>query len=58
MRLKVYIKYFNPGCKVADFAKGDWIDLKAAEPVRGFKGELFYIPLGVLWTSLMASRLL
>lgn len=47
MKLKVYIKYFSPGCKIADFAKGDWIDLKAAEPIRGFKGELFYIPLGV-----------
>lgn len=47
MRLRVYIKYFNPDCKIADFAKGDWIDLKAAEPVRGLKGELFYIPLGV-----------
>lgn len=47
MKLKIKVKVLTEGCMPEINEKGDWIDLKAAEPVRGFKGELFYIPLGV-----------
>lgn len=47
MKLKVYIKYFNPECRIAELTKGDWIDLRSSVTVQQSKGDLIYIPLGV-----------
>ena len=45
---QIQIKYFNPkSTKLAKIAKGDWIDLRAAETVTMKAGEYKMIPLGV-----------
>ena len=46
--MKISIKYFTDGLiPVEKIAKGDWIDLRAAEDVEMKAGEFRLIPLGV-----------
>jgi dUTP pyrophosphatase len=46
--MDVYIKYFEPDLiPLEKLAKGDWIDLRAAEDVELKAGEFRYIRLGV-----------
>lgn len=47
MKLKIYVKYFDPVCGISFIQKGDWIDLRASADVSGKKGQLQLIPLGV-----------
>lgn len=45
---KIKIKYFdNEIDKVEKIAKGDWVDLRAAETIKIKRGEFKLIPLGV-----------
>lgn len=44
---EIEIKYFSDIDKVEKIAKGDWIDLRAAETVQLRQGEFKLIPLGV-----------
>lgn len=46
--MNIYIKYFvDDVIKIEKIAKGDWIDLRAAEDVEMKAGEFRYIRLGV-----------
>ena len=46
--MDVYIKYFEPDLvPLEKLAKGDWIDLRAAEDVELKAGEFRYLRLGV-----------
>ena len=46
--MKIYLKYFVEGLQpVEKLAKGDWIDLRAAEDVSLRAGEFRYLRLGV-----------
>ena len=46
--MKIYLKYFVEGLDpVEKLAKGDWIDLRAAEDVTMQAGEFRYVRLGV-----------
>lgn len=46
-RKKIKIKYFAPVTPIEPFAKGDWIDLRAAETVTIPAGEYRLVHLGV-----------
>ena len=46
--MKIYLKYFVEGLQpVEKIAKGDWIDLRAAEDVQMCAGDFRYLRLGV-----------
>ncbi len=45
--LNIKIKYFTDIEKIKPIAKGDWIDLRAAETAELKKGEFKLIPLGI-----------
>ena len=46
--MKIYLKYFVDGLQpVEKLAKGDWIDLRAAEDVQLSAGDFRYLRLGV-----------
>ena len=46
--MKLYLKYFVDGLQpVEKIAKGDWIDLRAAEDVQMRAGDFRYLRLGV-----------
>ena len=46
--MQLFIKYFDDEiAKIEKFAKGDWIDLRAAEDVEMKAGEFRYLRLGV-----------
>ena len=46
--MKILIKYFNPKIpKIEKIEKGDWIDLRAAKPIKLIPGRHVLIPLGV-----------
>ena len=46
--MKIKIKYFTDKIeKITKIAKGDWVDLRAAENITLKKGESALIPLGV-----------
>ena len=46
--MQLFIKYFDDEItKIEKLAKGDWIDLRAAEDVEMKAGEFRYLRLGV-----------
>ena len=46
--MKVYVKYFVDGLEpIGKIAKGDWIDLRAAEDISLKQGQFHYLRLGV-----------
>lgn len=47
MKPKVFVKYHDSACKLANIPKGDWIDLRSAESFEAKKGDLKMISLGV-----------
>lgn len=47
MKIKVYVKYLNPSCKLTELANGDWIDLRSACKIEAKKGDYMRIPLGI-----------
>lgn len=46
--MEIKIKYIRGVEKIQKIAKGDWIDLRAAEDIELKKGESMLLPLGVI----------